>query len=200
MKLSALLLIPVLASCGTLVNSSSQVVQFSSNVPGVDIYINGMKACTTPCVFPIDRSSSTAIVHAKKQGYADQSTILRSEFSSVAILNLTFWPSWLTDLATGGMWQYNRNGVYIEMEGAPASRSAPTYNYYGRYSQAQDAKTRRFCLFNYDNLKLEAAANHGGEYIKALADLSQKDEKNLINIINKADTEVNLAHAVTGIK
>ncbi|MBO5039105.1 MAG: hypothetical protein J6C85_06620 [Alphaproteobacteria bacterium] len=199
MKLSALLLIPLLASCGTLVNGSSQDIQFSSNVPGVEIYINGMKACTTPCIFPVDRNSATVVINAKKRGYADQNTMLRSQLSGAAVLNLTFWPSWLTDVASGGMWQYNRNGVYIEMEGA-APNLTPSYGYYGRYSRLQDAQTRRFCLFNFQALKNEASIGKEGEYIKALVSLSKKDEKSLISIINKANSEVGLAHAVTGIK
>ena len=56
------------------------------------------------------------VVVAKKAGYEDKQMVLRSNLNKVAILNLTFWPSWLTDVATGGMWQYSRDGVYIDME------------------------------------------------------------------------------------
>ena len=86
--------LPVLAltltACGTLFNGSSQDIQFDSNVKGVEIYVNGMKACKTPCVYPLDRQSSTTVIVAKKPGYPEQQTILKSELSNVAILNLTF--------------------------------------------------------------------------------------------------------------
>ena len=209
--------LPVLAltltACGTLFNGSSQDIQFDSNVKGVEIYVNGMKACKTPCVYPLDRQSSTTVIVAKKPGYPEQQTILKSELSNVAILNLTFWPSWLTDVASGGMWKYSRDGIYIEKEGG---RYQPTYQpnynrgggyrraneYYDQYSKyIPNAKeVRRFSLYNYGELKNEAAGNKAGEYIKTLAALSGKNETDLINTINKASGEVNLAHTLTGIE
>lgn len=201
--------LPVLAltltACGTVFNGSSQDIQFDSNVKGVEIYVNGMKACKTPCVYPLDRQSSTVVIKAKKPGYAEQQTIIKSELSNVAILNLTFWPSWLTDVATGGMWKYSRDGIYIEMEGGrnymPGSNQR--YNpYYDRYSEqkSKDREIRRFSLYNYGELRNEAANQKAGEYIKTLAVLSGKSETDLIQTINKADGEVNLAHTLTGIK
>ena len=184
----------LLTACGTVFNGSSQDIKFDSNVQGVEVYINGMRACKTPCVYPIERHSSTIVVMAKKPGYQTQQTIIKSELSGVAILNLTFWPSWLTDVATGGMWKYSRDGIYIEMEGGQQQ-----INRYGRYSQ-NDKQIRRFALYNYQNIKNEAISNQSGEYIKTLATLSGKDEKTLIEMANLSTNEVNLAHALTGIK
>ena len=197
-KILNIILVLSLTACGTLFNGSSQDVKFDSNVKGVEIYVNGMKACRTPCVYPMDRQSSTVVVIAKKAGYQEQQTIVKSELSNISILNLTFWPSWLTDVATGGMWQYNRNGVYIEME--PLTRGY--YGQYGRYSENEkkNREIRRFSLLNYQSLKSEAMENKSGEYIKTLAELSGKDEQSLINTINDTNGEVNLAHVLTGIK
>lgn len=58
----------------------------------------------------------SVVVVAKKKGYEDKQIVLRSGLNNASILNLTFWPSWLTDVATGGMWQYSRDGIYIDME------------------------------------------------------------------------------------
>ncbi len=218
-KISVLSLLLLLPACGTLFGGSSQDIKFDSNVSGVEIYVNGMKACETPCVYPVDRRSSTAVVLAKKAGYKDQQTIIKSELFKPAILNLSFWPSWITDLATGGMWQYSRDGVYIEMGGGAPAReqnyqpyqSIPRYQQqqqpqrgyqqrgYGRYS-ANDGEVRRFSLYNYGELKAEAMSGKSGEYIKSLAALSGKDETNLIRTINNATGEVNLAHTLTGIE
>ena len=206
------------SACGTVFNGGSQDIQIDSNVKGVEVYINGMKACKTPCVLPLDRSYSAIVLVAKKRGYEEQQMTLKRELSSVAILNLTFWPSWLTDVATGGMWKYNRDGVYIEMEGANReyynqrnydngyNRGYQQYNqpqqrYYDRYSKNDEtgAKTRRFSLYNYSMLKQEASSNKSGEYIKTLAELTDKNELDLIKIINNSTSEVNLAHSLTGI-
>ena len=194
--------LPVLAltltACGTLFNGSSQDIRFDSNIKGVQIMIDGLRICKTPCTYTLERRSSPLTITARKQGYEEQVTVLKSELSKKSIINLSMWPSWLTDLASGGMWQYNRSGVYIEME---PERRYP-YGQYGRYSQNEkkNREIRRFSLFNYQALKSEAMENKSGEYIKTLAELSGKDEQSLINTINDTNGEVNLAHVLTGIE
>ncbi len=205
-------LILSMSACGTVFNGGSQDIQIDSNVKGVEIFVNGMRACKTPCVLPLERSSSAVVLVAKKRGYEEQQMTLKRELSSVAILNLTFWPSWLTDVATGGMWKYNRDGLYIEMEksndgyynhGYQQQYNQPRtqQRYYDRYSKNDEtgAKTRRFSLYNYGELKTEASTNKAGEYIKTLSELSGKQEAELITTINKSSNEVNLAHNLTGI-
>ena len=112
----------ILSGCGTIFSGSTQDMSFDSNVKGVEIYVSGIKACKTPCVYPLDKGSGNIIITAKKKGYEEQQQILKTKFNNFAILNLTGWPSWLVDVATGGMWQYKQDGVYIDME-------KPTKNY-----------------------------------------------------------------------
>ena len=52
---------------------------------------------------------------------------------------------------------------------------------------------------NYNELKIEAAGNKNGEYIKSLAEISNKPVNELTTIIRQTDGEVNLAHRLTGI-
>lgn len=182
----AIISILALSACGTLFNGSSQDVSFDSNIKGVTIYINGVKACKTPCVYPVDRSSSSVVAEAKIDGYEDQQQIIRSKLSTVSILNLTFWPSWLTDVATGGMWQYSRDGVYVDME-------KPTKKQAEMKIIEQNVKIRKFALFNYNELKIEASGNNEkGEYISTLALMSGKKTNELLHIINSAKSEVEL--------
>jgi len=185
----------VLTGCGTIFGGgTSQDISFDSNVTGTEIFISGVKVCKTPCVYPIDKGSGSIVVTAKKKGYEEQNQILKPSFNNFAILNLTGWPSWLVDIATGGMWQYRRDGVYIDME-----KSARTHAEIQNIKK--DVATRRFVLLNYSNLKSEASISYSGEYITALAGLSGKKEQELINIINTNHcNEVALAHILTGIK
>lgn len=192
-KKIALVSILALTACGTIFNGTSQDMSFDSNVKGVTIYINGVKACKTPCVYPIDRSSSTVVAVAKKDGYEDQQQILKSSLSTASILNLTFWPSWLTDVATGGMWQYSREGVYIDME-KPATKHAELQKI------KKTVATRRFALYNYGELKIEAAKEQQGEYVTAISALINQSPQQTMSIINQAQNEVHLAHLLTGIK
>ena len=110
----ALASVIALAACGTIFNGGSQDMKFDSNVKGVTLYIDGAKVCNTPCVYPVERRASSFVVMAKKKGYEDQYQTIRSSWSKISFLNLTFVYSWTTDLATGGMWKYDRDGVYIE--------------------------------------------------------------------------------------
>lgn len=213
-------LILSVSACGTLFNGGSQDIQFDSNVKGTQIYVNGLKACRTPCLYTLDRSPTTVTITAKKEGYEEQYSVLKSELSKKSLINLSSIVFWFTDFVSGGMWQYNRNSVYIEMERAGGgyynqsgygngyNRGYQQYNqpqtqqrYYDRYSKKDEtgAKTRRFSLYNYGELKSEASSNKSGEYIKTLAELTDKNELELIKIINNSTSEVNLAHTLTGI-
>lgn len=193
MKKIILPVLITLTACGTIFNGTSQDVNFDSNVAGVDIYVDGMKVCKTPCSYPVDRHSGSVSVIAKKEGYPDQMQSLKAGFSAASVLNLTFWPSWLTDVATGGMWKYNRDSVYIDMEKKTADIQQLN-------KIKKDVATRRFALFGYDNLKLEAAKGENGEYIAGLSGLTGKTPDELIEVINVANSEVSLAHALTGIQ
>lgn len=182
-----------LSACGTLFSSSNQDISFDSNVKDVTIYVDGMEICKTPCVYPLERKSSTIVVVAKKIGYEDKQMVLRSNLNKIAILNLTFWPSWLTDVATGGMWQYNRDGVYIDMERSNLKKAEID-------KVKRDVAIRRFALFGFSELKMEAVSNkENGEYIAALSYLSGLNKNDLVKTINKSYDAVSLAHNLTGI-
>ena len=193
MKKTILFSLMFLSACGTLFSGGNQDVSFDSNVKDVKVYVDGMEICKTPCVFPLERKSSTVVVVAKKAGYEDKQMVLRSNLNKVAILNLTFWPSWLTDVATGGMWQYSRDGVYIDMERSNLKHSE-------LQKVKQDVAIRRFALFGYSELKIEAASQQEkGEYITALSFLSGVDAKDLIQTVNKSHSAVSLAHNLTNL-
>ncbi len=193
MKKLVLLSIFIISACGTIFNGSTQDIHFDSNQSGVQIYINGMKVCKTPCVYPIDRQAGTSIITAQKAGFETQQQIIKSNLSSIAILNLTFWPSWLTDVATGGMWRYNREGIYIDME-------KKATNHAELQQIKKNVATRRFSLLNYNQLKIEAASGNAGEYISSLTNICGKKDSEVLSIINQTQGEINLAHTLTGIK
>ena len=53
----------------------------------------------------------------------------------------------------------------------------------------RDISIRRFSLINYNELKIEAASNKSGEYIKSLASISNKPEKELITTIKQTQIQ-----------
>ena len=188
-----LAMIFALSACGTIFNGGSQNMKFDSNVKGVTLYIDGAKVCKTPCVYPVERRASSFVVVAKKKGYEEQYHTIRSSWSKISLLNLTFVYSWTTDLATGGMWKYDRDGVYIEMEKEGQNTAQLEQD-------KKDRAVRHFALFGYGELKNEAASHKQGEYTEALMSLTDKTATELHKEINKATDQVVLAHSLTGIK
>lgn len=91
------------------------------------------------------------------------------------------------------MWQYSRDGVYIDME-KPATKHAELQKI------KRDVATRRFALYNYGELKIEAAKGEQGEYVSAISTLSEQQPQDVISVINQARDEVQLAHLMTGIE
>ncbi len=191
MKKIALLSVLALTACGTIFSGTGQEISFDSNQKGVEIFIDGMRACKTPCKYEVDRSMSDLDIVAKKDGFRDQNITLRSNFNKMAILNTTALGSWTTDFAFGGAWEYRRDHVYIDMEKENLRHAAIV---------RQDVATRRLALMGYDELKIEAASHKNGEYLKALSNFSGKPHNELISVINQTEGEVTLAHRLTGIE
>lgn len=115
-KTIVLMAMMMLSGCGTLFGGINETLSFDSNVEGTQIYLNGMKACKTPCTYQLKKKMSTVVVMAKKEGYETQQEFFDSEFNPVVLGNMFSLGSWVTDAVSGGMWQYSRNAFYIEME------------------------------------------------------------------------------------
>ena len=192
MKKTVILSCLMLTACGTIFSGTGQEINFDSNEKDVEVFIDGVRACKTPCTYEVDRSISDLDIVAKKKGFRNQQITLRSNFNKMAVLNLTFLTSWTTDFAFGGVWEYKRNNVYIDMEKLSRQNAS--------LDNGLAPKIRRFALFGFDEMKMEAAKNMNGEYISSLAAITKKDEVELIALINQTSNEVELAHKLTGIE
>ncbi|MBR1825033.1 MAG: hypothetical protein IJ770_00400 [Alphaproteobacteria bacterium] len=179
----------LLPACGTIFSGSSQTITFDSNVKeNIEIYANGALVCTkTPCTVDIDRSSGSMTILAKAKGYEDAVMQNKAKINTASWGNLLSVYSWTTDFATSAMWKYSQDGVYINMR--------PKENHSAQNEQFEkDSNIRRFALYNYGELRV---GNH--EYLTALKELTDKNEKALVAIINRSSTEVELAHNLTEI-
>ena len=192
MKKTVILSCLMLSACGTIFSGTGQEINFDSNEKDVEVFIDGVRACKTPCTYEVDRSMHDLDIVAKKKGFRNQQITLRSNFNKMAVLNLSFLTNWTTDFAFGGVWEYKRNNVYIDMEKL-SKQSASLDNNLA-------PNIRRFALFGYDEMKIEAAKNMNGEYISSLAAITKKDDAELIALINQSSSEVELAHKLTGIE
>ena len=192
MKKYLLFSLILLSACGTIFSGTGQEINFDSNEKDVEVFIDGVRACKTPCTYEVDRSMHDLDIVAKKKGFRNQQITLRSNFNKMAVLNLSFLTNWTTDFAFGGVWEYKRNNVYIDMEKLSKQNASLDNNH--------APNIRRFALFGYDEMKIEAAKNMNGEYISSLAAITKKDDAELIALINQSSSEVELAHKLTGIE
>lgn len=184
MKKIILLSTILLAACGTIFSGTTQKITFDSNIRrNIEIYANGALVCSsTPCVVDVDRSQSSLIVMAKAEGYEDSISQIKSKINNVSWWNTICLDSWTTDFATGGMWKYTRDGVYINMR-PKGMRRVEAQKF------TKEANIKHFALFNYSELKIG-----NKEYMEALSKLTGKDNDTLEKIIAKSNTEVELAH------
>lgn len=177
----------LLGACGTIFSGSSQTITFDSNIKeNIDIYANGALVCTkTPCVVDIDRGSAPLTIIAKAKGYEDSVMQDKAKINTVSWGNLLSVYSWTTDFATSSMWKYSESGVYINMR-----KKDMTTAELNKYNN--DAKIKAFALYNFAELKLE-----NPEYTEALQVLASKNQHDLNNVIQRSDTEVELANNLT---
>lgn len=160
-KAGVLSVCALLSACGTIFNGSSQKVSFDSNVKNVRIYENGAFLCMTPCTASIPRGSDSYFLTAKKNGYEDVSLRLASSASAwfwMNISSLGFYGS-TTDFASGGMWKYDRDSVFVEMEKEG-----------GKDVSASRSQIRKYVLKNYAEIRKEiASGDEDGDYLTELA-------------------------------
>lgn len=194
-----ILILPILLSaCGTIFSGTTQTISFDSNVKDVKVYVNGQQVCNqVPCSLDVDRESSPLIIMAKRDGYKDGMANIKSKINPTAWVNVLWlygsFSAATTDYAMGGLWKYTQDGVYINME--PENMKHAEKQKFGKESMI-----RAFSLYNYKDLKKETAAHENGEYIQALSQLTELSPTELYPVIDKSDTEVNLAHILTGIE
>ena len=136
-----------------------------------------------PCTANIARSSAPLTLIAKSAGYEDTIQQVRNLISAY---------SWTTDFATSSMWQYSRDGIYINMQKNGS-------NYVQNKQFKKDSKVRHFALFNFGELRLESVQEKEGEYVTALSSLTGKNSAQLKTVIYESQNEVALAHNLTGI-
>lgn len=182
----------MLSGCGTLFGGMSQDIQFDSNVPGVDIYLDGQKVCQTPCSYPVSKGSSSVTIMAKKNGYEDQLDHLKSTFNPWTFLNISNAYFYTTDFVSGGMWKYNRKGIYINM--VPKS-----YAMVDKKTFDQKSKIRHFILHTYPELLKETAQNQTGNYLIALQNLTNKDILQLKEQIKLSTNEVDCLNRILSL-
>jgi hypothetical protein len=113
----SLFCIASLSSCLTLFRGTRQVVEFKSDPPNAEVYINGKKECVTPCFAHINRLSmptqfnyrNQQYYNIKKEGYREEHIYDKPSTDWVAIASCVFYGIGVIDFATGAANNYQNN-------------------------------------------------------------------------------------------
>mgnify|MGYP002521389164 FL=1 len=189
MKKLMILGVLMLSGCGTVFCGQNQTVLIDSDPAGVKIYQNGRLLGETPLTTKLERTKNPLMLSAKKEGYNDQSIMLRSTLGmgaifdgAFAILSITGTTGFSTDASNETIYAYSPDQIFVDMikNGEEDTR---------------DSKIKMFVTKNFDALHLEAA-NGGGMTVSALAQMSGKSEALLMPAIQISNYPSDLIRAL----
>lgn len=156
-------LLVLCSGCATIISGNKQQVSFDSNPAEADVYVNGIKFCTTPCVAIIDRSKLPPKVEIKKEGYKDVNVPLISRFNYWVLGNV--------------LWNYSSTTAFaVDLvnqspmsEYDPSRYFAPLEPIKGNKKESR-SELLRFVVSNHDQLIVDISRGTG-EHLSALYDL-----------------------------
>lgn len=169
-----------LTACATIFDKTNDDISFTSEPSGANIYLNGRLMGTTPTSFRVNRSplsGSMSQIAVEKEGYKKQAFDLGKELNKIAIFNLVFVPSWVTDLFSGAAMRYSPTDYRILLE-----------NEHAAYLP-QDMGLQKFTLFAFEKIQ-EDITRGGGEYLESMVLLAAPGDKKdafLKKILNESD-------------
>ena len=114
------------SGCATIFTGSSQQMTVSSQPPGARVFVDGAYTGVTPMtlILKTERDHTVTLQH---EGFQDTISPVTREFNPIAALNLFGVVCWVVDLATGALWRFPPNAIYVAMQpvGAPGSYPPP---------------------------------------------------------------------------
>ena len=154
--------------CATLFTGTTDVINFSSNVDPVRVYIGGRYVGKTPLTTTVKREIGKGpSIKFEKKGYGTQEFFLEKEFNWVSVLDIS---SVITsggiDVLTGAALKYSKNSYHVEM--IPNSRTS-------LLERQRQIKFANYVLLNANKIRTDLAMN-GGEYSHSLVSLAMSDE------------------------
>src|SRR5699024_952601 len=105
-----------MSSCATIFTGTKDTLRFDSEPQGATVYIDGLKACETPCTTKVKRSLSDKLAKIKLDGYQTRVITLDRKFNAVSVLNLFGMIGWAVDAATGSLMKNGGKGYDIELK------------------------------------------------------------------------------------
>lgn len=101
--ISSLFLALSLTGCATLFGDHDKTVHVDSQPQGAQVFVNNMPVGVTPTTVAINNPLSPPTITLKKPGYETQLAQVNTNFQTIGILNIFFWPGFIVDALTGDM-------------------------------------------------------------------------------------------------
>lgn len=112
--------------CATMFTGSVQQMTVSSQPPGARVFIDGAYTGVTPMTLML-KTERDHMVTLQHEGYRDTISPVSREFNPVAALNLLSLVCWVIDIATGALWRFPPNAIYVALQplGPPGTYPPP---------------------------------------------------------------------------
>jgi hypothetical protein len=158
--------------CASMISGRTQQVAFDSNPSQADVFVNGSKYGTTPCVLTLQRSKMLPKVELKKDGYADANVPVLTRFNYVMALDL-FWgligvTTFAVELGGESSVEYDPNRYFTVLE--PLENRQSVESAQKQEAVKETSKLLRYIAVNYGQIITDISSG-GGDHLLALYNL-----------------------------
>jgi len=102
------------AGCGTILHGTRQDILVTSDPAGA-VVTDGRTSQKTPAVFRLDRGKEHVLL-VRKEGCEDQNIYVSRDISGLTFINVLFWPGFIVDAVSGGMWRLSPENPFVVMK------------------------------------------------------------------------------------
>ena len=108
-----LLVAALLCGCSTIINGQRAEVKFDSTPVGADVWVDGMKTCTTPCTAELAHGAHR--VRFLRDGSQAVDRGLTASFSGWSLVGIGLVFPLLIDLATGAATSLDQRALAVDL-------------------------------------------------------------------------------------
>ena len=109
--------------CASISHGHTQEIKVRSIPEGIDVKLNGMNICKTPCLTQLERTQK-GVLTAEIAGFPRQKKELQRKISGAFWANIIFGgiPGWIIDGATGSMYNLSPNDIVFIFDPKQANK------------------------------------------------------------------------------
>lgn len=178
-----------LASCSTFLTGAKQQIVVRSNINGAEVFLNGEKACKTPCTLTVKKRKKAYPITLKAEGWKDVTVELHSAVNAMLTSNSSnLSVGSLTDLTTGAFWAYNQDTLYVVLSPVKGTR---------KKEKITALELQKYAFSNYSHIQSEALVRHEkGEYSMTLSKKTGLPVEKIWEILKQSKTAADFSEEI----